>query len=119
MTETTQAHPFLVLLRGWVDAKDLRPGMAVRRADGSSGAVEQVVVEYRAQALDHLTVADAHTFVVGNEGWVVHNGCGGDSPERFQNRHGGQNFKKNCADSCIGVAELWNRLRNVLRLPMG
>lgn len=37
--ETTPEHPFYVLLRGWVPAEDVRPGDAVRRADGSYGRV--------------------------------------------------------------------------------
>ncbi|NTW00774.1 MAG: hypothetical protein HGA19_05615 [Oscillochloris sp.] len=84
--ETTPAHPFSVLLRGWVNAEDLRPGMAVRRADGNSGAVEGVAVEQRTQAMNHLTVADAHTFVVGEDAWVVHNDpCPNDIVEELSN----------------------------------
>nr|WP_044201226.1 polymorphic toxin-type HINT domain-containing protein [Oscillochloris trichoides] len=80
--ETTPEHPFYVLLRGWVAASDLQPGMAVRRADGSYGAVQAVALERQPQTMYNLTVAGAHTFFVGEEGWLVHNAkC--DKFERF------------------------------------
>lgn len=71
--ETTPEHPFYVLLRGWVQADDLDQGMSVRRADGSYGTVETVEVEHHTQRMYNLTVAEAHTFFVGEEGWLVHN----------------------------------------------
>jgi len=76
--ETTPEHPFFVLLRGWVPAGDLHPGDQVRRADGRFGSVQQVIREQRTAVMYNLTIANAHTFFVGEAGWLVHNTC--DSP---------------------------------------
>jgi hypothetical protein len=71
--ETTPEHPFYVLLRGWVEAENLRPGMRVYQADGEYGVVKHVELEQRVQRMYNLTVAQAHTFFVGEEAWLVHN----------------------------------------------
>jgi hypothetical protein len=47
----------------------------VRRADGTFGAVEAVRLVVRPALMYNLTVAEAHTFFVGEEGWLVHNTC--------------------------------------------
>ncbi|NJO82380.1 MAG: hypothetical protein HC828_05880 [Blastochloris sp.] len=72
---TTPEHPFFVLLRGWVPAAELHIGDAVRRADGSYGRVDAVRVEVRTQRMYNFTVADAHTYFVGDDAWLVHNAC--------------------------------------------
>ena len=73
MITTTVEHPFYVLLRGWVEAIDLRTGDQVRQLDGGYGAVQRVAVETAPQEMYNLTVAEAHTFFVGDGGWLVHN----------------------------------------------
>ena len=73
--ETTPEHPFLTAERGWVAAGDLRVGERVRQVDGGFGRVQAVALEQRAQVMYNLTVAVAHTFFVGEEGWLVHNTC--------------------------------------------
>lgn len=72
--ETTPEHPFYAN-KSWVAAADLRIGDGVRRADGSIGLVDSVRVERRTQRMYNLTVARAHTFFVGDDGWLVHNAC--------------------------------------------
>ena len=71
--ETTPEHPFYALLRGWVDAEDLAIGDSVRRYDGTYGTVQDGWLESTTQQMYNLTVADAHTFFVGDGGWLVHN----------------------------------------------
>jgi hypothetical protein len=71
--ETTPEHPFFTLERGWVDAGELRVGERVRRANGFYGLVQAVVVETEPQVMYNLTVAEAHTFFVGAQHWLVHN----------------------------------------------
>ncbi len=68
---STLEHPFYVMRRGWVAAEDLYPGQAVRRVDGSYGLVEAVMPVARHQPMVNL--AEAHTFFVGDDGWLVHN----------------------------------------------
>jgi hypothetical protein len=81
--ETTPEHPFFVLLRGWVEADDLQRGDQVRQADGAYGVVSDIAFVARTQPIYNLTVAQAHTFFVGDGRWLVHN-CGGQyiGPER-------------------------------------
>ncbi|EFO79004.1 YD repeat-containing protein [Oscillochloris trichoides DG-6] len=97
--ETTPDHPFLVLLRGWVKAGDLQPGMAVRRADGSYGAVQDAALERQPQTMYNLTVAGAHTFFVGDEGWLVHNeGCGRKYSPTRKHKPGGWGTEMDLSD---------------------
>ena len=70
---TTPEHPFYAMLRGWTDAEDLRTGDSVRRLDGTYGRVNETIVVRKPQVMYNLTVATAHTFFVGGEGWLVHN----------------------------------------------
>jgi hypothetical protein len=75
--ETTPEHPFYVEGKGWVEAKDLRTGMRVRQADGTTGMVWLKWTVYRVQPMYNLTVDEAHTFYVGEGQWLVHNACSG------------------------------------------
>ncbi|CAG0926683.1 partial putative deoxyribonuclease RhsB, partial [Thermoflexales bacterium] len=73
--ETTPEHPFYTQERGWVAARDLWIGAHVRKADGTLGVVESIGSAYRPQQMYNLTVAEAHTFFVGEQQWLVHNEC--------------------------------------------
>ena len=73
LLETTPEHPFYTLERGWVDAGDLWVGAHIRQADGSYGQVQFLAVEREDQVMYNLTVAEAHTFFVGAQRWLVHN----------------------------------------------
>ena len=44
--------------------------------DGSTGEVESIEIEKTSQEMYNLTVDAAHTFYVGEGGWLVHNACG-------------------------------------------
>jgi RHS repeat-associated protein len=72
---TTYTHPFLTLELGWVQAGQLKAGMHVIRADGTTGVVESVVVVPGAGTMYNLEVSNLHTYEVGAERWVVHNKC--------------------------------------------
>ena len=71
--ETTPAHPFFTQEQGWVAAGELWIGTHIRRLDGSIGSVRGHWVEAEGQVMYNLTVAGAHTFFVGKDGWLVHN----------------------------------------------
>ncbi len=76
LIETTPEHPFYSTSRGgWVEAEDLRVGDKVRQVSGDSGTITAIEVEQREQMMYNLTVAVAHTFYVGDGGWLVHNAC--------------------------------------------
>jgi hypothetical protein len=76
LIETTPEHPFYTAEDQWVTAGDLQMGDEVRRADGSYGIVEAVEFVHQSQSMYNLTVADAHTYFVGDGQWLVHNKCG-------------------------------------------
>ena len=71
--ETTPEHPFYVEGEGWVQAEDLQLGDDIRNADGSTGEVQSITTEETSQEMYNLTVAEAHTFFVGDGQWLVHN----------------------------------------------
>lgn len=75
--ETTAEHPFYELESApwlaagqtagrWTDALDLQAGDRVWKADGRSGVVQSVAVVPVPQRMYNLTVAEAHTFFVGD-----------------------------------------------------
>jgi hypothetical protein len=76
LIETTPEHPFYTTEDQWVTAGDLQISDGVRRVDGSYGIVEAVEVVHQSQSMYNLTVADAHTYFVGDGQWLVHNKCG-------------------------------------------
>jgi hypothetical protein len=67
----------------WVSASELSIGDRVRRLDGSFGRVEAITKEERPQVMHNLTVADAHTFFVGQQQWLVHNCFRGPAAKGF------------------------------------
>ncbi len=71
--DTTPEHPFYVATRGWVEAGQLVMGDRIRRLDDSYGEVVAVRQVVRPEVMYNLTVAGAHTFFVGEKGWLVHN----------------------------------------------
>lgn len=70
--ETTPEHPFLTEDGAWVAVSELIVGDEVRNADGDVGTVQALVFNATAQVMYNMTVADAHTYVVGDGEWVVH-----------------------------------------------
>jgi len=72
---TTPEHPFFTQERGWVAAGDLELSDHVRTAAGTFGAVAHITVRRETRAMYNLTVANAHTFFVGEGRWLVHNTC--------------------------------------------
>ncbi len=73
--ETTPDHPFHVA-GTWVAAGDLSVGDMISSASGMPGAVTRIETRTEPQTMYNLTVAQAHTYFVGNGQWLVHNACG-------------------------------------------
>lgn len=82
--ETTAAHPFYEVeivpwpaqdkyIRKWTIVSELQPGDLIQRADGSFGTVSSIKIVNQPKPMYNLTVAEAHTFFVGNGQWLVHN----------------------------------------------
>ena len=80
--ETTEEHPFLVEATangdptGWTRVDDLSPGDTVKQLDGLSPGSVVVSVQFtsRREQVHNLEVEGLHTYLVGADGVVVHNG---------------------------------------------
>jgi Pretoxin HINT domain/DNA/RNA non-specific endonuclease/Pre-toxin TG len=77
---TTPKHPFYALTEAnpkangvWVDAGKLKRGNWLKRANNNYGVVKWVQLERQRQEMYNLTVAQDHTFFVGDGQWLVHN----------------------------------------------
>jgi RHS repeat-associated protein len=70
--EATKEHPFFVVDKGWVDAKALVDGEVLVLKKGHA-EITSIVREQRTVVVYNLTLDDAHTYYVGNEGVLVHN----------------------------------------------
>ena len=73
--ETTFEHPFLLDSEEWVVAGELQVGDVIEQGNGETGVVEGIQFSLAPQLMYNLTVAEAHTYVVGEGQWVVHNEC--------------------------------------------
>lgn len=73
--ETTPDHPFYSE-NEWVAASQLSVGSLVTSDSGAAAVVTGTRIERRPQVMYNLTVAEAHTYFVGDGGWLVHNACG-------------------------------------------
>jgi RHS repeat-associated protein len=85
--ETTPEHPFYTAAGEWIPAGQLQIGDSLRRADGSSGLVTAIALRSQTQQMYNITVAEAHTYFIGDGKWLVHNACpikqaGGSLPAR-------------------------------------
>jgi RHS repeat-associated protein len=82
LIETTPEHPFYTGDGEWIDAEDLEVGEEILSLVGDYGIVEKVVViEDANRPMYNLTVAEAHTFFVGDGDWLVHNCDNVEVPE--------------------------------------
>jgi hypothetical protein len=73
----TDEHPYWVVGKGWVEAKDLEKDDQVVLASGEKAAVESVTKEKLDTPVKvyNFEVADWHTYFVAELGVLVHNDC--------------------------------------------
>ena len=94
---TTPGHPFYTRERGWVEAGELRPGEQIASVTSGMGVVSSVTWLRGEDRMYDLTVDVAHSFFVGDGGWLAHNrgpcvgsaggpGAGKDFTERTRDR---------------------------------
>ncbi len=74
--QTTPDHPFYVENGKWVRADELQIGDELRNATWETNTIEAIHVTYLPQAMYNFSVAEAHTYFVGESQWLVHNDCG-------------------------------------------
>jgi len=80
--ETTATHPWRSTKGRWIGTADLHPGDLVVRETGLPARVVAEAATGEVKATYNLTVADYHTFFVGNDKAWVHNAC--FSPQESQ-----------------------------------
>ncbi len=75
---TTKEHPFYVLDKGWVLAKNLKTGDLLRIADGTAKRVLEIKIDKLETPIKvyNFEVEDWHTYFVSETGVLVHNVCG-------------------------------------------
>jgi RHS repeat-associated protein len=79
----TGKHPFWVAGRGWTDVEDLRAGMKVVLADGTTAGIDETVkLERPAVRVYNFEVAGLHTYFVGRSAVLVHNCPKGPIPDQ-------------------------------------
>lgn len=69
----TDDHPWYVDGAGWVETQRLRPGERIETADGAGLAILDITDTRRVERTYNLAVSGPHTFLVGEDGAVVHN----------------------------------------------
>ena len=95
--ETTEEHPFLVEATtngdpaGWTRVDELSPGDTIKQFDGLSPGSVVVRIEYtsRREQVHNLEVEGLHTYLVGADGVVVHNGDTCSVIQRWLTESGG------------------------------
>ena len=73
VVHTTDEHPFYVVERGWIKAKDLQVGDVIFNTMGKDGIVEAVEVVNEPQLMYNLSVQLVASYFVGDGQWLVHN----------------------------------------------
>lgn len=73
----TAEHPFYVVGKGFVPAKDLQVGDNCLLANGKEAIINRLEVEHLSEpeTTYNFEVADFHTYFVGKQGVLVHNTC--------------------------------------------
>jgi RHS repeat-associated protein len=69
----TDDHPWRVERAGWVETKDLRAGQTLTTADKRGMTILEIAPTDRIERTYNFTVDGLHTFLVGEDGAVVHN----------------------------------------------
>jgi len=95
LIKTTPEHPFAVAGKGWVPAGRLQHGDRIQSAAGRLITVEHIQVRQERQMVYNLRVEGTHTFFVGRNKLLVHNGgdCVPELPD-LQFAHSEETIRK-------------------------
>jgi RHS repeat-associated protein len=72
----TDDHPWMVEGKGWVETINLKHEDRIDTASGEDMVLLSMEQTQRVEQTYNITVADWHTFLVGEDQAVVHNACG-------------------------------------------
>jgi RHS repeat-associated protein len=70
--EATEEHPFYVEDEGWKNAEELTVGSVLSLKKGNSKVIS-IAYDTRTVTVYNLTVADSHTYYIGNQGVLARN----------------------------------------------
>ena len=91
----TDDHPWKVQGKGWVETADLTAGDRVETGSGADMMVTSLSLTDRVEKTYNLTVAEWHTFMVGEDGAIVHNQCDDDEANPQKKGTPGNNQAQN------------------------
>jgi hypothetical protein len=69
----TDDHPWFIEEQGWVETRALTPGQRIETADDRGLTILDNAITDRVERTYNLSVSGPHTFLVGEDGAVVHN----------------------------------------------
>lgn len=74
--QSTLNHPYYTS-NGWIEAKDLKPGMEILSSDNTYKPIASVTQKHFEEPISiyNFAVENSHTYLVGNDQLVVHNRC--------------------------------------------
>jgi hypothetical protein len=70
---STDGHPLYVPTQGWTDARLLKAGDHLYLQSRGTVRIKTITTEHKHETVYNLSVANTHTFFVGEEGVLVHN----------------------------------------------
>jgi len=85
---TTKEHPFWVVNKGWVEAKDLKAEDRVIQKNGIIRTIDQVIyAPSNGTTVYNFSVEDNHNYFVTDRAILVHNNnpCAGNIADKFRN----------------------------------
>jgi hypothetical protein len=100
--KVTPTHPFMTA-RGWVEASALEPSDAVLSLDDSWSQVVDVVDRGEVTTVYNFEVDELHTYLVGDQGAMVHNACTPNFTRALQSSDFGPNAALKAVDGTFGV----------------
>jgi RHS repeat-associated protein len=69
----TEDHPWFTIARTWVETRDLKVGDLIETATGQDFSLVSIQLSGKTVQTYNLSVADHHTFLIGQHHLVVHN----------------------------------------------
>jgi len=96
----TDDHPWKVQGKAWVETAKLAPGNRIKTGSGADMVVTKLELTDRVEETYNLTVADWHTFLVGEDQALVHNvNCNIGPSGRFKIHNVNVSSRKSAQDA--------------------
>ncbi|WP_235910277.1 polymorphic toxin-type HINT domain-containing protein [Deinococcus kurensis] len=94
-------------------------GDTIKQADGTTGLVANGTTVQQTREMFNLTVSEAHTYYVGQEGWLVHNANGSCGLTFLGTKNAGTGnatsiFSYGGKQIELGTNHAWNQSKHLL-----